>query len=288
MATKKARHGLPPAPVRGVGRPVIYQPPIGPVDLPCSDGMPMADNTVQARAMVYSHNALERHFAGPEEVFVAIDLLLYYIVPETGKTESVDPDLMVVFGVERRDRLSYKVWREGGRVPDFVMEIVSPRSGSNDLVAKPGIYAWLGVTEYFVYDPFGRTVGTLMARRLEGNVLRAGSYEPIEPRADGSIRSAVLGLDLRLRKEEGEDGFRGLRFRDPGTGRDLETHMMLGAGMLRERRARAAAEDRESEAQERARRERLDRIQAQEQAAVALEKVAELEALLKQRRAGGD
>lgn len=295
VTSKKAHQGLAPVAVAAAGRPVIPQPPIGPIDLPCSDGLPMADSDAQARTMLYSWGALEVHFGDPKHVYIAIDTFVYYWDERSGSIEKVAPDLTVVFGVDGRLRRSYRVWEEGGRVPDFVMEVVSPDSGRNDLVKKRSTYEQLGVTEYVLYDPCGDTVGRLMEHRLQGEALRGGRYRTMERRDDGSIRSNVLGLDLRVRKEKRELGYRELLFRDPRTGRDLETHAMVHARRSaaeerarRERRARVLAE-------ERAGRERLDRIQAeamvvtaQREAKEAVTRIAELEALLGEVRGTND
>ena len=37
------------------------------------------------------------------------------------------PDAFVVFGVENRQQMSYKVWEEG-KGPDFVLEVASPNT----------------------------------------------------------------------------------------------------------------------------------------------------------------
>ena len=144
-------------------------------------------------------------------------------------------------------------------MPDFVLEVISPKSVPNDLVTKRRTYERLGVREYFLYDPWGLT----MEHRLQGEVLRDGCYRPMERRADGSIRSEALGLALRLRGEEQDDGYRELLFQDPRTGTDLETHAMVHASRR--------------EAQERAAAERRERVRLQRRVQDAASRIAELE-----------
>ena len=122
-----------------------------------------------------------------------------------------------MFGVENRDRRSYKTWEENNQTPDFVLEITSKSTRSKDQGAKKGIYAFLGVHEYFQYDP----TGDYLNPQLQGLRLVEGNYFPVEmttlPDNLLSLSSKVLGLELRL--EFGE-----LRFYDPATGQKLLTH----------------------------------------------------------------
>ncbi|MEH2024511.1 Uma2 family endonuclease [Nostoc sp.] len=152
---------------------------------------------------------------------------MYY---EKGYPESVvAPDVFVVFGVENRDRRSYKTWEENNQTPDFVLEITSKSTRSKDQGAKKGIYAFLGVREYFQYDP----TGDYLNPQLQGLHLINGNYFPLAtntlPDGTVSLHSEVLGLELRL--EAGK-----LRFYNPAAGQTLLTHEEEAA-------ARQAAEE---------------------------------------------
>ena len=68
--------------------------------------------------MRYAGDALAIHFKG--RGFVATDLLVYY--REGDKRARVAPDEMVVLGVDGSHRGNYRIWAEGGRAPDFVLE----------------------------------------------------------------------------------------------------------------------------------------------------------------------
>lgn len=182
---------------------------------PDSDGKPMAESDPARDYLIYGVETLDIYFQEREDVYVSGNLFVYY---KRGIPSAVvAPDVFVVFGVEKKQRLSYKVWEEKGKVPSFVLEITSATTQENDEIEKPIKYAAMGVQEYFQYDP----TGDYLNPQLKGVSLVAGKYQPIAAKilADGvfSIHSQVLGLDLRL--IDGE-----LRFYDPRTEKKLLSH----------------------------------------------------------------
>ena len=209
---------------------------------PDSDGQPMADNDVQADAMIAAKLELRRHFHRSGEAYVAGDLLLYY--EEGSIAKRVAPDVMVVFGVEVRRRPNYLLWAEG-KPPDFVMEVSAPRSRLADRTEKRDLYARLGVREYFVFDPGGAEDaddgqdGELLGYRLCGNkYMDCGTT-----RSPGKeMESEVLGLWLRPEEKL-------VRFRDPLTGRDLPDYEEAVDGLHAAEAARAEAEAARAEAE---------------------------------------
>lgn len=208
------------------------------IEYPEEDGKPMAESDPTRDYLIYAVEALDIHFQNRQDVYVSGNLFIYY---EQGKPECVvSPDTFVVFGVEKRKRRFYKTWEEGDKKPDFVLEITSKSTRSQDQGAKKGIYAFLGVSEYFQYDP----TGDYLRPPLQGLRLREGNYFPIEVTAlpDGTqtIWSEVLGLELRS-LPGGE-----LRFYNPETRELLRSHR-------EEAQARQAAETRIAELEARLR-----------------------------------
>ena len=223
------------------------------IEYPSSDGQPMAENDAQRDAIMYGISALARHFKDRRDVYVSGDLLIYY--EEGNPRVSIAPDVFVVFGVEKRRRLNYKLWEEG-RAPAFVLEVASPSTWRDDIGRKRSVYARLGVREYWQYDPLGE----LLPARLQGERLTRSGYvrQPAATALDGALtlRSETLGLELRAAPG------REMRFRNPATGNELRSHDEEAEERLTEAAARAAAETR---------------------AAAAEARVAELEALLRER-----
>ena len=168
-----------------------------PIHYPSSDGKPMAENDAQRDAIMYGVGALTHHFKGRRDVYVSGDLLIYY--EEGNPRVSVAPDVFVVFGVESRQRLNYKLWEEG-RAPAFVLEVASPSTWRDDLGWKRSVYARLGVREYWQYDPAGEH----LPARLQGERLTRSGYvrQPAATAADGTLtlRSETLGLSCGRRR----------------------------------------------------------------------------------------
>lgn len=179
---------------------------------PSSDGTPMAESDAARDYLIYGVEALNIYFQDQKDVYVSGNLFVYY---KKGVPDAVvAPDVLVVKGVEKKQRMSYKVWEENGKVPDFVMEVTSKTTQENDESDKPQKYQKIGVSEYFQYDP----TGDYLKQQLKGSRLVEGEYQPITATRlpDGvlSLKSEVLGLDLRLLGKE-------LRFYEPGSERRL-------------------------------------------------------------------
>ncbi len=118
---------------------------------PDTDGQPMADNTIQFRWITVIHYNLAWLFADNSEVFVAGDLL-WYPVENNNKLRQA-PDVMVVFGVPKKDRGSYQQWKENNISPQVVFEILSPGNTPKEMNRKLLFYDRYGVEEYYLYDP---------------------------------------------------------------------------------------------------------------------------------------
>ena len=240
---------------------------------PSSDGQPVAESDFQLHPLLYAVTALRTYFQDRADVYVAGNMFIYY---EEGNPEAVvAPDVFVVIGTAKHDRASYMLWQEP-KGPDFVLEITSRSTRTRDQGPKRGTYAFLGVREYFQYDP----THDYLVPPLQGARLVAGSYQAMLPTTlpDGTLvlHSDVLGLDLRL--EEGT-----LRFYDPVTGQKLLSHAEIEQTRREAEQARQAAEQ-ARQAAEQARHEAEERAVREATARQAAEaRIAELEARLRER-----
>ena len=154
---------------------------------------------------------------------------IYY--DPTDRNVRVGPDCYIAFGVDAERiirRNGYVIW-EVGKPPDFALEIASPSTSRRDLTFKRGIYASLGITEYWRFDPTG---GNNYGEPIVGEQLVEGEYQrfPLSTTPEGIVwaHSSLLGLDFCS-----QDGH--LRFYDPAAGEYLRM-------IDEERAAREAAE----------------------------------------------
>ncbi len=208
---------------------------------PESDGQPMAETDKHRKVMNNTIMVLERHFEARSDVYVSGNLFVYFV--EGDPRKSISPDVFVVFGVEKKFRNTYLVWKEAN-TPDFVLEVASPSSISKDLGEKKRLYASVfGVKEYFIYDPLGEIVSSFVGYRLID-----GKYEEIEF-VDGRLPSKVLELDFA--EVAGE-----LRLYDPLKSEWLPTPTERAD----------VAEDRAENAEDRAEQEAIARKDAEDRA----------------------
>ena len=246
-------------------------PPLRKIHYPESDGLPFAETRFQYDSLTYAAGALEVWFRDRRDVAVEGRRILYYVEGEP--RFRVSPDVFVVIGAPKRRRRTYRIWEEP-KGPDFVLEVTSKSTRWVDRGFKRDLYARLGVSEYWLFDP----TGDWLDPRLQGNRLAGGAYEPLAPigieGGERVLRSAVLGLDVFVDGEE-------IRFRDPETGRKLLT--LEETDLAWREAVRAGMEA--VRARDEADRARENDTRAREETDLALEearaRIAELEARLR-------
>jgi Uma2 family endonuclease len=195
------------------------------VHYPYSDGQPMAESDLHREEMVYLIQALQERFRDAPDVYVAGNLFLYY---EKGVPSAVvAPDLLVVHGVSKEPRKSYKIWHEDGRVPSLVVEVTSDTTRDEDFVKKDK-YRKLGVEEYIQFDP----LGDYLSPRLQGLRLVSGRYVKMHPERDGSLVSRTTGVTFRV------EGRSRLRLVVTATGEVLPRYEEIMAELARLRSGR--------------------------------------------------
>ena len=177
---------------------------------PDSDGQPMAVSDLHRRILTRTLEVLDTHFAERPEVYVSGDILMYYV--EGDPRKSVAPDVLVTFGMGKKNRRTYLVWEEG-KVPDFVMEFSSKGTYRNDLGSKMELYASLGIQDYFLYD----AEGLYLSSPIMGFTLVDGVYTPISESPNRRLHSTALNLDFSVGEVVG------LGIYDPIEGEWLQT-----------------------------------------------------------------
>ncbi|MCS6813247.1 MAG: Uma2 family endonuclease [Cyanobacteria bacterium] len=233
----------------------------GVIDYPDEDGEGMPEGDIQRDYIHYSTKALRMYYRHRPDVYVSGNLFIYY--EEGNPRASLAPDTFVVIGIPNHDRNTYKVWLEGGKLPDFALEITSHSTVQKDNRNKVALYQQLGVQEYIQYDP---TAQYLQPVPLIGYQLVNGVYKPMLPRtlADGTLclASHVLNLELHLLSY-------GLRFYDPEQQRYLLTQEETEYALEQAEQARLQAEQARLQAEQ-------ARLQAEQIAQRLAERLREL------------
>ena len=155
---------------------------------PESDGEPMAETDKHRKLMMDFILMLEDHYKYDNDVYVSGNILMYYV--EGNPKKCLSPDVFVTFGVEKKLRRTFLVWEEAN-TPNFVLEVASPNTFSNDMGQKKDLYASvLAVKEYYIYDPLEQIVPSFIGYRLIDGV-----YQEI-PVVNDRLPSETLGLEL--------------------------------------------------------------------------------------------
>ena len=164
------------------------------------------DNIIDGRVPIemMQSNAIKQALAAldhlPEsEEFTYIDSNLPIRFDPSDLRISIAPDYYRARGVDVsriRDDTGYNLW-EIGKPPEWVLEVASRSTYRRDLYENPGIYAGIGVSELWMFDPTG---GELYGQPLLGYRLVDGEYEPIDisPNEHGLPSGYSDELGLRL------------------------------------------------------------------------------------------
>ncbi len=154
-----------------------------PIHYPSGDGQPIAETFDHVYA-IFNTIELLRLYLRHEQACILGNQFLYY--EEGSPTKRCAPDVMVIFGVEPGGRDNYKIWEEG-QVPRVAFEMTSPDTEEEDEGFKKKLYAEIGISEYWQFDPKGQWI----KEKLRGFRLVNGKYVPI-------VNGQSLSLGLRL------------------------------------------------------------------------------------------
>ena len=140
---------------------------------------------------------LSQYLGNPDTTLVTGDRYVT-LGPAYVANESRYPDLLVAFDV---DPAAYEarngyVISEQGKPPDFILEVASRHTASDDRGVKKDYYERLGVGEYWLFDSEGEFYGFT----LRGYRLVDGRYEEIELNeiAPGVFQGYSPALNLLL------------------------------------------------------------------------------------------
>lgn len=150
---------------------------------------PPLESSLHLTQIFFLITCLELYWHDRSDYFAAGNLTIYYKLDQNQSTESRGPDFFVVLGTEKKDRKSWVVYREGGKYPNIIVEILSDSTASVDRAAKKEIYQDIFRTpNYFWFHP-----ETL---EFQGFHLVDGEYIELQPNEHGYLWSQQLGLYL--------------------------------------------------------------------------------------------
>jgi hypothetical protein len=99
------------------------------------------------------------------------------------------PDVFWAGGVARYLRKAWVAWEEGGRLPDVIVELLSPTTEEKDRTVRKDIYAKVfGTKEYFLVNP--------ESRKVEGFDLVKGEYRAKVSTVQGRVWCSQLAAYL--------------------------------------------------------------------------------------------
>ena len=164
-----------------------------PVHYPESDGRFLPENPLQAHSIISVRNDLDLHLRDVPNAVLEGNQFIYCRRGQPKKWAA--PDVYVLLDHVWKCRLPYRIWIEG-KVPDFVLEVISLESEIRNRVDKKALYSELGVQEYFVFQLDEARPG----ERLAGYRLWGEQYVELrpDPRSgpERELRSETLGVSL--------------------------------------------------------------------------------------------
>lgn len=165
---------------------------------------PQLETYLHLQQMVLLLKCLDWLWKDRTDYFSAGNLTVYYSARQSKSEDFRGPDFFVVLDVEKYPRKSWVVWDEGGKYPNFIVELLSSSTAKVDRGLKKQIYQNVFRTpDYFWFDPD--------SLEFEGFRLVSGTYEAIAPNEAGHLWSqqlelylGVLGNALRFFTADGE------------------------------------------------------------------------------------
>ena len=153
--------------------------PYPPQNLPETDGVPL-ESDWHRLAINLLIESVRWFWRDRADFFVGGNMFVYFSSQQVRNQDYRGPDFFFVDGVAPKpDRETWQIWDEGGKYPDFIIELLSKTTRQEDLTTKKDLYEKVFHTyEYCCYDPSAKE---LLGWRGHGK------YEPAQPNDKGWI-----------------------------------------------------------------------------------------------------
>ena len=156
---------------------------------------PPSETDLHLRQMLLLITSLEWLWQDRNDFFATGNLTIYFSPKQIKSQDFRGPDFFVVLNTERRTRKSWVIWKEDGKYPNVIVEVLSATTAKADRETKKQIYQdTFRTPEYFWIDP-----ETL---EFAGLVLMAGEYQTISPNEAGHLSSRQLDLHLGIYEDK--------------------------------------------------------------------------------------
>jgi Uma2 family endonuclease len=166
-----------------------FQVPVFPPDelLISDDGVPM-DSDWHRIEICLLVELVGQQFATRNDFFAGGDMFIYFSEEQARNRDFRGPDFFFVWGASPMPLRPYwAIWKEGGRYPDVIVELLSPSTEEEDRTTKKDVYEkTFRTSEYYLYEPD--------EKKLEGWRLAQGKYQPIAADEQGRLWSEQLQL----------------------------------------------------------------------------------------------
>jgi Uma2 family endonuclease len=136
-------------------------------------------------------------FRDRDDYYAGGNMFIYFSEEQARNRDYRGPDFFYVNGARRLPLRPYwAVWKEDGRYPDLIIELLSPTTVNEDRTTKKTLYErTFHTAEYFCYDP--------QSAQLEGWRLGPRQrYRSIRPNDLGRMEAEEVGLWLGTWKGE--------------------------------------------------------------------------------------
>ncbi len=155
---------------------------------PESDRKPVAETDVHRELMSTLIASLKAFFDDRNDVYVTGNIMFYY--EEGNPRTSISPDVMIVKGVHKKLRRTFRLWEEN--VPDVIFELSSRKTRNADFEKTYLFYEGFGVKEYYIFDSEYHYLPKepLFAFHLKGKLFKKMKVEK------GKIFSPALNLEI--------------------------------------------------------------------------------------------
>ena len=164
-------------------------PEVPQVELLEEDGEPLESDWHRITMNVLI-DSIHYRLADRTDFYVGGNMFIYFSEEQARNRDFRGPDFFFVWGASHEPlRRYWVVWLEGGKYPNVIIELTSPKTTKEDHTTKKQVYEQVFRTpEYYCYDPFREL--------LEGWRLDNGHYQSIEPDPRGWLWCRQLQLWL--------------------------------------------------------------------------------------------